>query len=557
MIVQLLALLAAPSLQLVPHPPGVTTLVSVGAEGAQSNGISINSSVTDDGHFVAFESVASNLVPGDTNNNSDVFLRNRLLGTTVRVSLTLGGAQVQKGARLPVVSGDGTKVVFISESQFFGPGDTNQSADVILRDLQTGTNTLASVNSDGIVGDEASGPADLSQDGHFVVFASHADNLVPGDDNDLDDVFVRDMELGLTERVSVATDGTQGNGDSEDVSITPDGRFVSFSSKASNLVADDVLSAQIDVFVRDRLLGTTELVSRAPDGTPGNQDSFFASMTDDGRYVAFMSRASNLVPGDINGLSDVFVKDRLTGDVELVSVGWLGETVIEASDSPILSADGRFVVFGSVADNLVPLLPTGDPDHHEDHEVFLRDRLLGTTKQISLTPEGKQADEGSITPCMTPDGSIIAWETYASDIASDTVDTNGVTDIVVRDLSPWTDMGGGLAGAQGVPTLAGHGLLVGLTDADIQLAGAAPFAPTLLVLALQSSQVPFKGGVLVAFPFVMQLPVVTDAAGALVLPFTWPEGVPGGTALWFQALMHDAAAVQGVALSTTLAAVVP
>jgi hypothetical protein len=555
-LLQLVALLVAPCFQVVPHPPGVTTMVSVGAEGAQSNGISINSSVTDDGRFVAFESVASNLVSDDTNNNSDVFLRDRLLGTTIRLSLTMGGVQVQKGARLPVISGDGTKAVFVSESQYFGPGDTNQSADVIVRDVQAGTNTLASVNSDGIVGDQASAPADISHDGHFVVFASHSDNLVPGDDNDVYDVFVRDMELGLTERVSVATDGTQGNGDSQDVSITPDGRFVSFSSSASNLVADDG-NGQIDVFVHDRLLGTTALVSRAPDGTPGNQDSFFSSMSADGRYVGFMSRASNLVPGDINVVSDVFVKDRLTDAVELISVGWLGEGVIEASDSPDLSADGRFVVFGSLADNLIPLLPTDDPDHHIDHEIFLRDRLLGTTKQLSLTPDGKQADEGSLTAAITPDGSFISWETYASDITSDVTDTNDVTDIVVRDLSPWTDLGGGLAGAQGVPTLAGHGLLVGLTDAELQLAGAAPFAPTLLVAALQSSQVPFKGGVLVAFPFLAQVPLVPDAAGALALPFSWPEGLPGGTTLWFQALLQDAAAVQGVALSTTLAAVTP
>ncbi|HEX5010677.1 MAG TPA: calcium-binding protein [Planctomycetota bacterium] len=556
MILELLALLAASPLQIVPHPPGVTTLMSVASDGTISNGISINSSVSDDGRFVTFESDGSNLVPGDTNNHTDVFLHDRLLGTTTRLSVTADNMQVAKGGRLPVISGDGTKVVFISDSHVFATGDTNGAYDVIVRDVATGTNTVASVNSAGSTGDQSSFIAALSEDGRFVAFASSADNLVPGDDNGHQDVFVRDMQLGVTERVSVATDGTQGNGDSFDVVITPDGRFVAFSSAATNFAPGD-FSLQLDVFVHDRLLGTTECVSTTPAGQVGNQDSFFSNMTPDGRYVTFMSRSNNLVPGDANGVGDVFLKDRLTGAIELISVGWQGQPVIEASDSPDISADARFVVFGSVADNLIPPGSGGVVDHHEDHEIFLRDRLLGTTKQLSLTPDGKQADLGSITAFITPDGSVVSWETYASNIAIDATDTNGVTDVVVRDLSPWTDMGGGLAGVHGVPTLAGHGLLVPFTDAELDLAGAASFAPTLLVVALQGSQVPFKGGVLVAFPFVAQLPVVPDAAGALALPVVWPDGVSAGTTIWFQALLQDAAAVQVVAISTTLAAVTP
>src|SRR5262245_34311814 len=163
--------------------------MSVASDGTISNGISINSSVSDDGRFVTFESDASNLVPGDTNNHTDVFLHDRLLGTTTRLSVTSDGQQVAKGARLPVISGDGTKVVFISDSQVFTTGDTNGAYDVIVRDVVNGTNKVASVNSAGATGDQASFVAALSQDGRFIAFASNADNLVPGDDNGHQDVF--------------------------------------------------------------------------------------------------------------------------------------------------------------------------------------------------------------------------------------------------------------------------------------------------------------------------------------------------------------------------------
>jgi hypothetical protein len=270
-----------------------------------------------------------------------------------------------------------------------------------------------------------------------------------------------------------------------------------------------------------------------------------------------MTRSVDLVPGDDNGIADVFVKDRLSGAMELMSVGWQGEPVIEPSDYPDISADGRFVAFGSLADNLIEPPPAGIGDHHEDHEIFLRDRLLGTTQQVTLTPDGKQPDSGSINPVMTPDGAYISFDTYATDIAVGTQDTNLSTDVAVRTLSPWTDEGGGLAGTQGVPKLVGKGLLMPLTNGKLQLTGGQPFAQTVLFVSLQGAQVNFKGGVLVAFPFVAEVPLVADNEGELALPFTWPDGVPAGTTLFFQALLQDLASAQGLALSTAVAAVTP
>jgi Tol biopolymer transport system component len=555
-IALLLALLTAPFQIVPPQAPGLTSIVSVASDGSQSNGISINSGLSDDGRFVVFESQATNLVPNDTNASSDVFLRDRLLGTTTRISVTSSGVQVQKGGRLPVISGDGTKAAFTSQSPFFAPGDGNMLADIIVRDLTNGSITLASVNMAGVAGNGAAGWADLSQDGRFVAFTSQAGDLVPGDDNDLFDAFVRDMQSGVTERISVATDGTQADAPTVDISITPDGRFVAFTSIATNLAPGDV-GAQYDIFVRDRLLGTTELISNTPIGTSGSQDSFYPAISADGRFVTFMSRSVDLVPGDDNGIADVFVKDRLTGAMELVSVGWQGEPVIEPSDYPDISADGRFVVFGSLADNLIEPPPAGVGDHHEDHEIFLRDRLLGTTQQVSLTPDGEQADSGSINPIMTPDGTFISFDTYATDIAAGAQDTNLSTDVVVCTLSPWTFEGGGLAGSQGIPQLEGKGLLVPLTQGELKLTGGQPFAATILFVALQGAQVNFKGGVLVAFPFIAEVPLVTDNEGELALPFTWPQGVPAGTTLFFQALLQDLASAQGLSLSTAVAAVTP
>jgi len=550
----LLCLLSAP-LQLTPHPPGVIEMVSTSSSHVQSNGISVNSSISDDGRYIAFESLASDLVPNDTNANSDVFLRDRLLGTTIRVSLTAAGGEIAKGAIAAALSGDGHKLGFVSAGQL-GPGDINQKFDVFVRDLDTGAIALASATPGGLAGNDQSGPAVLSEDGRFVAFTSRASDLVTGDNNDLGDVFVRDMLLGTTERVSVASDGAQGNGGSLDPAMTPDGRFVIFTSLASNLVTDDT-NGQIDVFLRDRQLGTTELMSRASDGTLGNNDSNFPTISADGHFVAFQSRAINLVPGDINGMTDVFVKDRFSGAVELISVAFGGAFATEPSDSPDLSSDGRFVAFGSQADNLIPPPPTDGPDHHEDHEIFLRDRVTGTTRQLSLTPAGAQADLGSINPQMNQDASVVAFETYATNLIAGTTDTNGDTDVVADDLSPWTQLQGGLAGAAGVPQLLGTGLLDAQTETSLALTGAAPLAPALLIAALQSTPVELKGGTLVAFPWLAQVPLATDGAGGIALVFPWPDGIPAGITLWFQALVQDAGAVQGVAISTALAAVTP
>jgi|GEM_PF-1585857 len=218
-----------------------------------------------------------------------------------------------------------------------------------------------SVASGGTQGNGDSGCPSISADGRYVAFQSYASNLVPGDTNGTWDVFVHDRLTGQTTRVSVASDGTQGNGDSECPSISADGRYVAFASLASNLVPGDT-NGTWDVFVHDRLTGQTTRVSVASGGAQGNSGSWCPSISADGRYVAFQSYASNLVPGDTNGVLDVFVHDRLTGQTTRVSVASDGTQGDSYSFGSSISADGRYVAFSSLASNLVPGDTNDKPD---------------------------------------------------------------------------------------------------------------------------------------------------------------------------------------------------
>jgi Tol biopolymer transport system component len=232
---------------------------------------------------------------------------------------------------------------------------------VFVHDRQTGTTERVSVNSAGAQANYGGAFPSISVDGRFVAFDSYASNLVSGDTNGAPDVFVHDRQTGTTERVSVNVAGTQGNNSSGDASISADGRLVAFDSYASNLVSGDT-NGTWDVFVRDRQAGTTKCMSVDSAGTQGNDSSLSGSISVDGRFVAFQSSASKLVSGDTNGASDVFVHDRQTGTTERVSVDSAGREGNLDSVYPAISADGRFVAFHGDASNLVPGDTNGSVD---------------------------------------------------------------------------------------------------------------------------------------------------------------------------------------------------
>lgn len=349
-----------------------TSRVSVGPGGAQANeysqtgtGYGSNQAISADGRFVVFVSAATNLVPGDTNGFPDMFVRDRVKGTTRRMSLGPGGTQANEGSLNPAISADGRFAAFSSYATNLVRGDINGASDVFVRDRVTGTTQRVSLALGGSQGNYDSHEPAISADGRFVAFLSYASNLVPGDTNGQGDVFVRDRKTATTRRVSVGPRGIQANAFSDLPVISADGRFVAFFSEATNLVPGDT-NGTWDVFIRDRVKETTRRVSVGPGGVQGNRSSYGQAISADGRFVAFRSAASNFVPGDTNGFDDVFVRDRLKGTTRRVSLGPGGVQGNDGSGSPAISADGRFVAFDSGASNVVP----GDTNGFLD--VFVR-----------------------------------------------------------------------------------------------------------------------------------------------------------------------------------------
>jgi RHS repeat-associated protein len=296
-----------------------------------------------------FQSTVATYVGSDTNGVSDVFVRDRDAGTTARVSITSGGAQANGASDTPSISADGRYVAFTSVATNLVSGDTNSARDIFVRDLSASTTTRVSVSSSGV---QANGKSDWPrQAGAYTVFESSATNLVSGDTNGVTDVFIRNGVANSTARVSVATSGTQGNGISLFPAVTPDGNYVVFSSKATNFVTDT--NGTDDVFIRNRTAGTTTRVSVSSSGAQANGSSLVPSISDDGRWVGFQSSASGLVSGDTNAATDAFVRDRTTNTTTRVSLTSSGVQGNAGSSAPWVSGDGRKVVFYADASNLV------------------------------------------------------------------------------------------------------------------------------------------------------------------------------------------------------------
>lgn len=366
---------------------GIVERVSVAGDGAQSNGYSFAPDISDDGNRVSFSSLASNLVTGDTNGldgwDPDVFVRDRRAGTTVRVNVASDGSQATGNGSwiASSISGNGKYVTFSSLASNLVAADTNGGYDVFVRDLERDITTRVSVSSTvppvpGVEGVGVSVRGSISFDGRYVAFESNAPNLVVGDTNMAYDVFVHDRLEATTIRVSVADDDSEGHSSAGEVGVVPaisaDGDAIAFNSPADNLVVDDT-NRTYDVFVRHLPSATTTRVSVASNGTQGNYQSGggnrlrVAAVSDDGNRVAFRSDATNLVAGDTNNCEDVFVHDRRTAVTTRASVAGDGSQANGCSGMPTITADGRYVGFGSAASNLVP----GDTNRASD--VFVHD----------------------------------------------------------------------------------------------------------------------------------------------------------------------------------------
>lgn len=408
--------------------PGPFLRVSLNSQEQAGDEVSINAAVSGDGRYVAFGSPSTNLVPDDTNSTYDIFVRDRLQGETTRVSVDSLGSQAAccLGANIADISADGRLITFESRASALVPGDTNGTSDIFVHDRQTGATERISIDTFGNQGDGPSFEAAISADGSSVAFYSRATNLVSGDTNGEGDIFVHDRLTAATERVSVDGKGNQANGESFQPRLSADGRFIAFKSRALNLVSGGASAP--NVYVRDRLLGTTEIVSV---DSLGNHSNLAATghqdISADGRLVTFNSPASNLVPGDTNGEPDIFVHDRQTGVTERVSVHSAGSQANDESEWPKLSGDGRYVVFQSRATNLVDFETCGGG-------IYLHDRDTGTTivEVSKCTAEGGSASAGQ--PSISEDGRFVTFHTGNRDLIAG--DTNGATDVFILDHFP-------------------------------------------------------------------------------------------------------------------------
>lgn len=398
--------------------------------GAIADRTSLGPALSADGRYVVFQSEATNLVPGDTGDFWDIFVYDRQTSQTTLVSVSSFGVQANGDSCEPDISADGRYVVFESAASNLVAGDSNGYSDIFVRDLQSEEIELISVSSSGTQGNNLSNAAVLSQDGRYVAFTSRTSNLVTGDTNLIQDVFVHDRMTGETSRVSVNSSEEQGNHFSRYPAISADGRYVAFNSAASNLDPRDSAGARPDwpddVFVRDRENGTTYMVSVNSLDEPGNHASYGVDISGDGRYVAFTSHADNLVPGyDPANTPDIFVRDTVNSTTTRASSDSLGNRGNSSSWGTAISADGRYVLFGSHANNLVP------GDTNGEYDAFVHDRLSLNTFRVSVDSNGVQGNDESAYSDISADGRIVAFSSYATNLAPD--DTNRVRDVFIHD----------------------------------------------------------------------------------------------------------------------------
>jgi hypothetical protein len=403
-------------------------LVSVSSTGDLANDDSELASISDDGRYVAFGSNAFNLIPGDVYYYPEVYLRDTVAGTTIRINVdTTGGEPVAGASYNPAVSGDGRYVAFDSGSSSLVTGDTNATYDVFVRDTVSNTTTRVSVDSAGIQANNTSTFPAISADGRYVAFVSIATNLVPGGTSGDAHIYVHDRDTGATSLVSVDSGSTEGNDGSGPADISGDGRYVAFESRATNLVPGGTNQTTWQhIFVHDRDTGTTSLVSADSAGNDADTGSGDPTISHDGRYIAFTSYATNLVTGDTNATYDVFVRDTVSNTTTRVSVDSAGNQGTSTSYRTAISGDGRYVAFNSFSPNLVV------NDGNGFRDIFLHDRNTGVTSRVSVDEAGGEANSHSNYPLVSADGRYVAFTTFANNLVAG--DSNARTDAFIKAI---------------------------------------------------------------------------------------------------------------------------
>ena len=400
-----------------------TQRVSVSSAGVQADlGSASNPpAVSANGRFVAFGSAATTLVPGDTNGFGDVFVRDRVLHKTYLVSVGPGGVQGNGDSYEAAISANGRYVAFYSQASNLVGGDTNGFADVFVRDRKLHKTYIVSVGKGGVQGNGDSYDPSISPNGRWVAFDSIATNFVGVNTNGVQNAFVRDRKLRTTSLVSTGP-FLPGNKDSADPVISANGRYVAFDSNASNLVPHDSNAAS-DVFLRDRTTHKTSILSVNSAGARGNGDSYVPSISANGRWVAFDTDAPNLQGHGIGHYTQVVVRDRKTHKTSLVSIDASGARAEGDNGLPSISANGRWVAFDSIA-----ILVNND--NNTSFDIYLRDRAKHRTTLVSVSSAGVQGDGDSVLAGMSADGRFVGFVSRATNLVAG--DTNNAQDVFVR-----------------------------------------------------------------------------------------------------------------------------
>lgn len=421
-----LAVMALPVPGSAYQRPSSTVEVTVSTDGAPGDGEPDGCSssiacdafvdITPDGRSIAFNTSFTNLVPDDTNDRMDVFVRDQEAGTTERVSVAWDGSQADGTSGEPSISDNGRYVTFTSNATNLVPGGTI-GEQIFVRDRLGATTFVASVSNEGVVGTGTSGNAEISGNGRYVAFWSSSF----GDPYTVirtrgGEVYVRDLLLGTTERVAKTDTGDETEGVEtyrSDLAINADGRFVAWEARHHNITPGDI-NGNVDIFLRDRDLRTTERITVNDDGEGANWASYAPNLSADGRFVVFNSFGTNLVPADGNGRQtavfgggvggDVFVRDRELGTTHRVNVSSTGAEDDQGGDFAAISADGRFIAFTSTGTTLVP----GATDYRR--RVYRHDRITGETTIASVPSVGGHTQTAFVgAPALSEDGGIAVY----------------------------------------------------------------------------------------------------------------------------------------------------
>ncbi|KKM75540.1 hypothetical protein LCGC14_1389220, partial [marine sediment metagenome] len=403
--------------------------ISTDSAGVESSRGGWTPTMSADGRYIAFDSDSSNLVPGDANGTWDVYVRDTQTGTTTRVSTDSSGTEGNDASWWASISPDGRYVAFASDASNLVAGDDNNESDVFLKDTQTGVVTRISEDAVGNDANADSWISSISADNRYVVFYSKASNLVAGDTNAAYDVFLKDTSTGSIQMVSTDSSNNPGNSNSfidYPSVISTDGRYITFNSRATNLVANDT-NGKSDVFMKDMQNGQTTRISTDSSGNQGNSGSYTSTISADGRYIAFDSYASNLVATDSNGAYDVFVKDTQTGAAQLVSADSSSNQGNDDSWWPTISSDGSSVAFESSATNLTE-------GGNNTYNVFVKELQAGGISMVSTDYSGNFGNHWMATQAaISADGSVVAFDSYAKNLVEN--DTNNWPDVFVRGIN--------------------------------------------------------------------------------------------------------------------------